>query len=76
MLDNGQIIGRLSDLPEDRGRLPNPVEIVLDGPVHSFGRFVLEPGEGRTSIEERRIAMTLCRLSSSCLAGNSIQEPG
>ncbi len=76
MLDNGQIIGRLSDLPEDRGRLPDPVEIVLEGPVHPFGRFVLEPGDGRTSIEERRIAMTLCRLSSSCLAVDPIQEPG
>lgn len=76
MLDNGQIIGRLSDLPADRGRLPNPVEIVVEGPAHPLGRFVIEPGEGHTSIEERQIAMTLCRLSASCLAGSSIQEAG
>lgn len=68
MLDNGQIMGRLGDLPADRGKLPNPLELVVSNKETSFGRFVVEPGEGRTSIEERRIAMTLCRLTASRLA--------
>lgn len=68
LLDNGQIIGRLGDLPADRGHLPNTLELVVADQKRTYGRFLVEPGEGRTSIEERRIAMTFCRLTASCLS--------
>ncbi len=68
LLDNGQIIGRLGDLPADRSHLPSTVELVVADRERTYGRFVVEPGEGRTSIEERRIAMTFCRLTASCLS--------
>lgn len=67
LLDNGQIIGRLDALPQDRALLPDPVELVVAGEGRPFGRFVLEPSGVRTSIEERRIAATLCRLTAAHL---------
>lgn len=78
MLDNGQIIGRLGDLPADRGRLPERLELVVASHGVTYGRFVIEPGPGRTSIEERRIAMTFCRLVGSRFASSSpvMQESG
>ncbi|MEI2638911.1 MAG: DUF4118 domain-containing protein [Microthrixaceae bacterium] len=68
LLDNGQIIGRMADLPEDRSQLPNPVELVVAGEERPYGRFILVPNRARTSIEERRIAATLCRLTSTYLS--------
>ncbi len=73
LLDNGQIIGRLEALPQDRSRLPNPVELVVASEGRPFGRFLLEPDEARTSIEERRIAATLCRLTAAYLAAKEQQ---
>lgn len=67
LLDNGQVIGRVEDLPEDRAQLPNPVELVVNGEHRPFGRFVMVPKHFRTSIEERRIAATLCRMTAAHL---------
>lgn len=68
LLEGGGVMGRIADLPADRGRLPDPVDLLITAGDARLGRFVLRPGARHTSIEERRVAVALGQLTGALLA--------
>lgn len=76
VLDDGQIMGYLHDLPADRSELPEGgASLVVQTPEEEFGSFLLVPAPGtRTSTEQRRTAAVIANLLALTLerglAGN------
>jgi len=70
LLDDGQIMGYLHDLPADRSRLPRSgVELLAQTPDAEIGSFVLVPIEDTTtSVEQRRTAAAIANLLALALA--------
>ena len=64
LLDDGQIMGYLHELPADRSRLPAAgVELLAQTPSAEIGSFVLVPVDGTTtSVEQRRTAAAVADL--------------
>jgi len=74
LLDDGQIMGYLHDLPADRSQLPaSGVELLAQTPDHEIGSFVLVPIEGTTtSVEQRRTAAAVANLLALALARSTV----
>ena len=70
LLDDGQIMGYLHDLPADRSQLPESgVELLAQTPDAEIGSFVLVPIAGTTtSVEQRRTAAAIANLLALALA--------
>lgn len=64
LLDDGQIMGYLNELPADRSELPaSGVELLAQTPDTEVGSFVLVPADGSTtSVEQRRTAAAIANL--------------
>ena len=70
LLDDGQIMGYLQDLPDDRSQLPaSGAELLAQTPDTEIGSFLLTPVEGSTtSVEQRRTAAAIANLLALALA--------
>ena len=69
ILPNGQLMAYLSDLSEDRARLPDLTELPVTTGDTYLGRFVLHPARSHdVSVEERRAAVAVSRLLAHELA--------
>lgn len=63
ILPDGQLMAYLSDLSEDRARLPALTELPVATGAADLGRFVLHPTQDHdVSIEERRAAAAVAQL--------------
>ena len=62
-------MGRLTDLPRDRARLPETCELLAPAGPGRPARFVLEPDPTSVvSFEERLTAATIASMCSAALA--------
>ena len=70
LLDDGQIMGYLQDLPADRSQLPaTGAELLAQTPDTEVGSFRLIPVPGTTtSVEQRRTAAAIANLLALALA--------
>jgi K+-sensing histidine kinase KdpD len=73
LLDDGQIMGYLHDLPADRSQLPpSGVELLAQTSDAEIGSFVLVPTAGTTtSVEQRRTAAAIANLLALALERGS-----
>lgn len=69
ILPDGHLMAYLSDLSEDRARLPDHTELPVSTGAADLGRFVLRPTRDHdVSIEERRAAAAVAQLLAYELA--------
>lgn len=65
----GDVMGRLTDLPRDRARLPETCELLAPAGPDRPGRFVLTADPTRVvSLEERQTAAAIASLCSAALS--------
>jgi hypothetical protein len=80
LLDDGQIMGFLPDLPTDRSELPaSGAELLAQTPSAEIGSFVVIPVDGTTtSVEQRRTAAAVANLLALALerSASTGRNPG